>query len=204
MQDPQIKVKVIADFLYKEGVYAIAGTYLSFDIYDSYEVTQLLDLYSPNYEYKEYIELPNPANFPLHVKERYDDVFGTELRIADASDSLPPSQTLPYGIDEDIYAPFAPSPAEKEDYLQSLQAPQSRPLEMNVQEPVFIEEQSVQEQVDVQYVKYSQTIQELLALSEEQLSSHTAASLKKALAEVNPNYVYTNKQAAIEHLMTYK
>jgi hypothetical protein len=218
MFDPNIKVRVVADYKYKDGSYLVANSYLSFDIYDSTKIAELIDLYNSNYEYKDHIELPSIDSLPFHVKQQLQETYKFN-KPQEADGYLPPSDKPLYETVDDTYSPFAPSPYEDKDNFEVLA---DNTYEPKVEEPRFIEltppSPSVAEVKDVvkEEVKevtkeepvveqvYSVYIQQLLKLTKEQLEDKSAADIKKAVLEVDSKYEYTNKIEAIKYLLTIK
>jgi hypothetical protein len=216
MFDPNIKVRVVADYKYKDGSYLIANSYLSFDIYDSTKIAELINLYNSNYEYKDHIELPSIDSLPFHVKQQLQETYKFN-KPQEADGYLPPSDKPLYETVDDTYSPFAPSPYEDKDNFEVLA---DNIYEPKVEEPRFIEltppSPSVAEVKDVvkeeeivvieEEVKseYSTYTQQLLKLTKEQLEDKSAADIKKAVLEVDSKYEYTNKIEAIKYLLTIK
>ena len=216
MFDPNIKVRVVADYKYKDGSYLIANSYLSFDIYDSTKIAELINLYNSNYEYKDHIELPSIDSLPFHVKQQLQETYKFN-KPQEADGYLPPSDKPLYETVDDTYSPFAPSPYEDKDNFEVLA---DNIYEPKVEEPRFIEltppSPSVAEVKDVvkeeeivvieEEVKseYSTYTQQLLKLTKEQLEDKSAADIKKAVLEIDSKYDYTNKIEAIKYLLTIK
>jgi hypothetical protein len=216
MFDPNIKVRVVADYKYKDGSYLVANSYLSFDIYDSTKIAELINLYNSNYEYKDHIELPSIDSLPFHVKQQLQETYKFN-KPQEADGYLPPSDKPLYETVDDTYSPFAPSPYEDKDNFEVLA---DNIYEPKVEEPRFIEltppSPSVAEVKDVvkeeeivvieEEVKseYSTYTQQLLKLTKEQLEDKSAADIKKAVLEVDSKYEYTNKIEAIKYLLTIK
>lgn len=216
MFDPNIKVRVVADYKYKDGSYLVANSYLSFDIYDSTKIAELINLYNSNYEYKDHIELPSIDSLPFHVKQQLQETYKFN-KPQEADGYLPPSDKPLYETVDYTYSPFAPSPYEDKDNFEVLA---DNIYEPKVEEPRFIEltppSPSVAEVKDVvkeeeivvieEEVKseYSTYTQQLLKLTKEQLEDKSAADIKKAVLEVDSKYEYTNKIEAIKYLLTIK
>jgi hypothetical protein len=223
MFDPNIKVRVVADYKYKDGSYLIANSYLSFDIYDSTKIAELINLYNSNYEYKDHIELPSIDSLPFHVKQQLQETYKFN-KPQEADGYLPPSDKPLYETVDDTYSPFAPSPYEDKDNFEVLA---DNIYEPKVEEPRFIEltppspsvaevkdvvvkdvikeevEEITKEEPVVEQV-YSTYTQQLLKLTKEQLEDKSAADIKKAVLEIDSKYDYTNKIEAIKYLLTIK
>ena len=219
MFDPNIKVRVVADYKYKDGSYLVANSYLSFDIYDSTKIAELINLYNSNYEYKDHIELPSIDSLPFHVKQQLQETYKFN-KPQEADGYLPPSDKPLYETVDDTYSPFAPSPYEDKDNFEVLA---DNTYEPKVEEPRFIEltppspsvaevkdvvvkeevEETTKEEPVVEQV-YSVYTQQLLKLTKEQLEDKSAADIKKAVLEVDSKYDYTNKVEAIKYLLTIK
>lgn len=219
MFDPNIKVRVVADFKYKDGSYLVANSYLSFDIYDSTKIAELINLYNSNYEYKDHIELPSIDSLPFHVKQQLQETYKFN-KPKEADGYLPPSDKPLYETIDDTYSPFAPSPYEDKDNFEVLA---DNTYEPKVEEPRFIEltspspsvaevkdvvvkeevEEITKEEPVVEQV-YSVYTQQLLKLTKEQLEDKSAADIKKAVLEIDSKYDYTNKVEAIKYLLTIK
>lgn len=219
MFDPNIKVRVVADFKYKDGSYLVANSYLSFDIYDSTKIAELINLYNSNYEYKDHIELPSIDSLPFHVKQQLQETYKFN-KPQEADGYLPPSDKPLYETIDDTYSPFAPSPYEDKDNFEVLA---DNTYEPKVEEPRFIEltspspsvaevkdvvvkeevEEITKEEPVVEQV-YSVYTQQLLKLTKEQLEDKSAADIKKAVLEIDSKYDYTNKVEAIKYLLTIK
>lgn len=223
MFDPNIKVRVVADFKYKDGSYLVANSYLSFDIYDSTKIAELINLYNSNYEYKDHIELPSIDSLPFHVKQQLQETYKFN-KPKEADSYLPPSDKPLYETIDDTYSPFAPSPYEDKDNFEVLA---DNTYEPKVEEPKFIEltppspsvaevkdvvvkdvikeevEEITKEEPAVEQL-YSAYTQQLLKLTKEQLEDKSAADIKKAVLEVDSKYEYTNKIEAIKYLLTIK
>ena len=224
MFDPNIKVRIVADYKYKDGSYLVANSYLSFDIYDSTKIAELINLYNSNYEYKDHIELPSIDSLPFHVKQQLQETYKFN-KPQEADGYLPPSDKPLYETVDDTYSPFAPSPYEDKDNFEVLA---DNTYEPNVEEPKFIEltppspsvaevkeevvkdvvikeevEEITKEEPLVEQV-YSVYTQQLLKLTKEQLEDKSAADIKKAVLEVDSKYEYTNKIEAIKYLLTIK
>lgn len=219
MFDPNIKVRVVADYKYKDGSYLVANSYLSFDIYDSTKIAELIGLYNSNYEYKDHIELPSIDSLPFHVKQQLQETYKFN-KPQEADGYLPPSDKPLYETVDDTYSPFAPSPYEDKDNFEVLA---DNTYEPKVEEPRFIEltppspsvaevkdvvikeevEETTKEEPLVEQV-YSVYTQQLLKLTKEQLEDKSAADIKKAVLEVDSKYEYTNKIEAIKYLLTIK
>lgn len=219
MFDPNIKVRVVADFKYKDGSYLVANSYLSFDIYDSTKIAELINLYNSNYEYKDHIELPSIDSLPFHVKQQLQETYKFN-KPKEADGYLPPSDKPLYETIDDTYSPFAPSPYEDKDNFEVLA---DNTYEPKVEEPRFIEltspspsvaevkdvvvkeevEEITKEEPVVEQV-YSVYTQQLLKLTKEQLEDKSAADIKKAVLEIDSKYDYTNKIEAIKYLLTIK
>lgn len=219
MFDPNIKVRVVADYKYKDGSYLVANSYLSFDIYDSTKIAELINLYNSNYEYKDHIELPSIDSLPFHVKQQLQETYKFN-KPQEADGYLPPSDKPLYETVDDTYSPFAPSPYEDKDNFEVLA---DNTYEPKVEEPRFIEltppspsvaevkdvvvkeevEETTKEEPVVEQV-YSTYTQQLLKLTKEQLEDKSAADIKKAVLEVDSKYDYTNKVEAIKYLLTIK
>lgn len=218
MFDPNIKVRVVADYKYKDGSYLVANSYLSFDIYDSTKIAELINLYNSNYEYKDHIELPSIDSLPFHVKQQLQETYNFN-KPQEADGYLPPSDKPLYETVDDTYSPFAPSPYEDKDNFEVLA---DNIYEPKVEEPRFIEltppspsvaevkdvvkeevEEINKEEPEVEQV-YSAYTQQLLKLTKEQLEDKSAADIKKAVLEVDSKYEYTNKIEAIKYLLTIK
>lgn len=219
MFDPNIKVRVVADFKYKDGSYLVANSYLSFDIYDSTKIAELINLYNSNYEYKDHIELPSIDSLPFHVKQQLQETYKFN-KPQEADGYLPPSDKPLYETIDDTYSPFAPSPYEDKDNFEVLA---DNTYEPKVEEPRFIEltspspsvaevkdvvvkeevEEITKEEPVVEEV-YSVYTQQLLKLTKEQLEDKSAADIKKAVLEIDSKYDYTNKIEAIKYLLTIK
>ena len=224
MFDPNIKVRVVADYKYKDGNYLVANSYLSFDIYDSTKIAELINLYNSNYEYKDHIELPSIDSLPFHVKQQLQETYKFN-KPQEADGYLPPSDKPLYETVDDTYSPFAPSSYEDKDNFEVLA---DNTYEPKVEEPRFIEltppspsvaevkdvvvkeevvkeeaEETTKEEPVVEQV-YSVYTQQLLKLTKEQLEDKSAADIKKAVLEVDSKYDYTNKVEAIKYLLTIK
>lgn len=219
MFDPNIKVRIVADFKYKDGSYLVANSYLSFDIYDSTKIAELINLYNSNYEYKDHIELPSIDSLPFHVKQQLQETYKFN-KPQEADGYLPPSDKPLYETIDDTYSPFAPSPYEDKDNFEVLA---DNTYEPKVEEPRFIEltspspsvaevkdvvvkeevEEITKEEPVVEEV-YSVYTQQLLKLTKEQLEDKSAADIKKAVLEIDSKYDYTNKIEAIKYLLTIK
>lgn len=225
MFDPTIRVRVIADFKYKDMYYLTAGTYLSFDIYDSTKIAELISLYNPQYEYKEHIELPSREALPFHVKQQLDETY-TSNKPADADSYLPKSDTPFYEVGGDTFSPFGASPYEDEEPVVVPLADNT--YEPEVTEPKFPEIQpsiledelkkevtinvvtDVKEDVkDFEYTiedaieqKYSDFTNVILKSTEDELEDRSASDIKKAVAEIDPSYDYTNKKEAIKYILS--
>ena len=223
MFDPNIKVRVVADYKYKDGNYLVANSYLSFDIYDSTKIAELINLYNSNYEYKDHIELPSIDSLPFHVKQQLQETYKFN-KPQEADGYLPPSDKPLYETVDDTYSPFAPSSYEDKDNFEVLA---DNTYEPKVEEPRFIEltppspsvaevkdvvvkdvikeevEEITKEEPVVEQV-YSTYTQQLLKLTKEQLEDKSAADIKKAVLEVDSKYDYTNKVEAIKYLLTIK
>ena len=219
MFDPNIKVRVVADYKYKDGSYLVANSYLSFDIYDSTKIAELINLYNSNYEYKDHIELPSIDSLPFHVKQQLQETYKFN-KPQEADGYLPPSDKPLYETVDDTYSPFAPSPYEDKDNFEVLA---DNTYEPKVEEPRFIEltppspsvaeikdvvvkeevEEIIKEEPVVEQV-YSVYTQQLLKLTKEQLEDKSAADIKKAVLEIDSKYDYTNKIEAIKYLLTIK
>lgn len=224
MFDPNIKVRVVADYKYKDGSYLVANSYLSFDIYDSTKIAELINLYNSNYEYKDHIELPSIDSLPFHVKQQLQETYKFN-KPQEADGYLPPSDKPLYETVDDTYSPFAASPYEDKDNFEVLA---DNTYEPKVEEPRFIEltppspsvaevkdvvvkeevvkeeaEETTKEEPVVEQV-YSTYTQQLLKLTKEQLEDKSAADIKKAVLEVDSKYDYTNKVEAIKYLLTIK
>ena len=224
MFDPNIKVRIVADYKYKDGSYLVANSYLSFDIYDSTKIAELINLYNSNYEYKDHIELPSIDSLPFHVKQQLQETYKFN-KPQEADGYLPPSDKPLYETVDDTYSPFAPSPYEDKDNFEVLA---DNTYEPKVEEPRFIEltppspsvaevkdvvvkeevvkeeaEETTKEEPVVEQV-YSTYTQQLLKLTKEQLEDKSAADIKKAVLEVDSKYDYTNKVEAIKYLLTIK
>lgn len=219
MFDPNIKVRIVADYKYKDGSYLVANSYLSFDIYDSTKIAELINLYNSNYEYKDHIELPSIDSLPFHVKQQLQETYKFN-KPQEADGYLPPSDKPLYETVDDTYSPFAPSPYEDKDNFEVLA---DNTYEPKVEEPRFIEltppspsvaevkdvvvkeevEETTKEEPVVEQV-YSVYTQQLLKLTKEQLEDKSAADIKKAVLEVDSKYDYTNKVEAIKYLLTIK
>lgn len=223
MFDPNIKVRVVADYRYKDGSYLVANSYLSFDIYDSTKIAELIGLYNSNYEYKDHIELPSIDSLPFHVKQQLQETYKFN-KPQEADGYLPPSDKPLYETVDDTYSPFAPSPYEDKDNFEVLA---DNTYEPKVEEPRFIEltppspsvaevkdvvvkdvikeevEEIIKEEPVVEQV-YSVYTQQLLKLTKEQLEDKSAADIKKAVLEIDSKYDYTNKIEAIKYLLTIK
>jgi glycogen debranching enzyme len=224
MFDPNIKVRVVADYKYKDGSYLVANSYLSFDIYDSTKIAELINLYNSNYEYKDHIELPSIDSLPFHVKQQLQETYKFN-KPQEADGYLPPSDKPLYETVDDTYSPFAPSSYEDKDNFEVLA---DNTYEPKVEEPRFIEltppspsvaevkdvvvkeevvkeeaEETTKEEPVVEQV-YSVYTQQLLKLTKEQLEDKSAADIKKAVLEVDSKYDYTNKVEAIKYLLTIK
>ena len=219
MFDPNIKVRIVADYKYKDGSYLVANSYLSFDIYDSTKIAELINLYNSNYEYKDHIELPSIDSLPFHVKQQLQETYKFN-KPQEADGYLPPSDKPLYETVDDTYSPFAPSSYEDKDNFEVLA---DNTYEPKVEEPRFIEltppspsvaevkdvvvkeevEETTKEEPVVEQV-YSVYTQQLLKLTKEQLEDKSAADIKKAVLEVDSKYDYTNKVEAIKYLLTIK
>ena len=225
MFDPNIKVRIVADYKYKDGSYLVANSYLSFDIYDSTKIAELINLYNSNYEYKDHIELPSIDSLPFHVKQQLQETYKFN-KPQEADGYLPPSDKPLYETVDDTYSPFAPSSYEDKDNFEVLA---DNTYEPKVEEPRFIEltppspsvaevkdvvkeevEEITKEEIEVVTKEevvdsqYSAYTQQLLKLTKEQLEDKSAADIKKAVLEVDSKYEYTNKIEAIKYLLTIK
>jgi hypothetical protein len=137
MFDPNIKVRVIADFKYRDESYVIANSHLSFDIYDSMKIAELITLYNPYYEYKDHIELPSVDALPYHVREQLIDTYKLDKPI-DSAEFLPISDKVNYEIGGDTYTPFGYSPYES-DIEVDVKPIADNVVEVETYEPKFVE-----------------------------------------------------------------
>lgn len=137
MFDPNIKVRVIADFKYRGESYVVANSHLSFDIYDSMKIAELITLYNKNYEYRDYIELPSIDALPYHVKEQLIDTYKLD-RPVDAAEFLPVSDKVDYEIGGDTYTPFGYSPYES-DIEVDVKPIADNVVEVETYEPKFVD-----------------------------------------------------------------
>ena len=212
MFDPNIKVKVIADFKYRDESYVVANSHLSFDIYDSTKIAELIGLYNPNYSHKEFIELPSVESLPFHVKEQLHSTYSINKpkdQDYTALENKPFYETL-----EETFSPFGSSPYEDTSY-------DPKPLADNTYEPDVVEpkfpnptleeikpsiaEDKVTTKVEEEVVvKYSVATEAILTLSEDQLEDKSAAEIKKAVLELDKDYNYTNKAEAIKYILKFK
>jgi hypothetical protein len=138
MFDPNIKVRVIADFKYRDESYVVANSHLSFDIYDSVDIAKLVSLYNPYYEYKDHIELPSVDALPYHVKEQVIDTYKLDKPI-DSAEFLPISDKVDYEIGGDTYTPFGYSPYES-DIESDVKPIADNVVEVETYEPKFLDE----------------------------------------------------------------
>jgi|NOAtaT_6_FD_contig_91_1123066_length_2004_multi_4_in_0_out_0_1 hypothetical protein len=218
MFDPNIRVRVIADFKYRDENFVVANSYLSFDIYDSTKISELVSLYNPNYSHKEFIELPSVDSLPFHVKEQLTSTYS--LNKPKDQDYTPIESKPFYETLGDTFSPFGTSPHEDTTY-------DPKPLADNTYEPVIVEpkfpnpdlqeikpsiaeEEVVAEKEVVINVEekitpeYSAATKSILALSEDQLEDKSAAEIKKAVLELDKEYDYTNKVEAIKYIINFK
>ncbi len=227
MFDPTIKVRVIADFKYKDMYYLTAGTYLSFDIYDSNKIAELVSLYNPQYEYREHIELPSRESLPFHIKQQLDDTY-TSNKPADADNYLPKSDVPFYEVGGETFSPYGRSPYEEEEpvvlpladntyepEVTEPKFPEIQPsiLEDEVKEDVVVITNDV-EDVDVKDYEYSveeaskptysELASKILTSTEDELEDRSASDIKKAVLEIDPSYDYTNKREAISYILSIK
>ena len=137
MFDPNIKVRVIADFKYRDESYVVANSHLSFDIYDSMKIAELITLYNPYYEYKEYIELPSIDALPYHVREQLIDTYKLDKPV-DAAEFLPVSDKLDYEVGGDTYTPYGYSPYES-DIETNVKPIADNVVEVETYEPKFLD-----------------------------------------------------------------
>ena len=231
MFDTNIKIKVISDFKYKDEYYLTSNTHLSFDIYDSTKIAELIILYSPHYEYKDYIELPSIDALPYHVKQQLQETYDLN-KPADSEEYLPKSDKPFYETLGDTYSPYGASPYEGETmpeppipladstYENTIVEPKFPELssiapsvaeekeqatlteEVEVNSSVFYEE--AKPSINEKEVEYSIATAKMLTLTKEELEDKTANEIKKALLEIAPNYDYTNKVEAIKYLLNRK
>lgn len=225
MFDPTIRVRVIADFKYKDMYYLTAGTYLSFDIYDSTKIAELISLYNPQYEYKEHIELPSKEALPFHVKQQLDETY-TSNKPADADSYLPKSDTPFYEVGGDTFSPYGASPYEDEEPVivpladNTYEPEVTEPKFPEIQPSILEEEtkkevstdvkENVKEELkDFEYKIEDATKQEysyftnvILKSTENELEDRSASDIKKAIAEIDPSYDYTNKKEAIKYILS--
>lgn len=137
MFDPNIKVRVIADFKYRDENYLVANSHLSFDIYDSMKIAELVNLYNPYYEYKDHLELPSVEALPYHVQEQVRDTYKFNKPM-DAAEFLPVSDKATYEIGGDTYTPFGYSPYES-DIEVDVKPIADSVVEVETYEPTFVD-----------------------------------------------------------------
>ena len=153
MFDPQLKVKVIADFKYKNESFAVAGSHLVFDIYDSLKIAELVVLYGPNYEYRNHIELPSVDSLPYHIKQQLNDQYKSNK----PADSVytPVSDKPFYETIEKAFSPYGYSPHEAEEPVVAiansthepyLEEPRF-PLLVDIKPSVFEEKEPVKDEL---------------------------------------------------------
>lgn len=218
MFDPNIKVRVIADFKYRDESYVVANSHLSFDIYDSMKIAELITLYNKNYEYRDHIELPSIDALPYHVREQLIDTYKLDKPV-DSAEFLPVSDKVDYEIGGDTYTPFGYSPYES-DIEVDVKPTADNVVEVETFEPKFVDpvKASVAEDkiepiklvedntatVKESEVVYSSLTTTILSLDKDELEDKPASDIKKAVLEINPEYDYTNKVEAIKYLLTIK
>jgi hypothetical protein len=230
MFDPNIKVRVIADFKYRDESYVVANSHLSFDIYDSMKIAELITLYNKNYEYRDHIELPSIDALPYHVREQLIDTYKLDKPV-DSAEFLPISDKVDYEIGGDIYTPFGYSPYESDievdvkpiaDNIVEVETYEPKfvdPIKASVAEDKTVEPVKLIEEEDKQYesdtesenkiikesqIIYSSLTTTILSLNKDELEDRSASDIKKAVLEINPSYDYTNKVEAIKYLLTLK
>lgn len=137
MFDPNIKVRVIADFKYRDESYVVANSHLSFDIYDSMKIAELVNLYNPYYEYRDHLELPSIDALPYHVREQLIDTYKLDKPV-DAAEFLPISDKIDYEIGGDTYTPFGYSPYES-DIETDVKPIADNVVEVETYEPKFLD-----------------------------------------------------------------
>ena len=222
MFDPNIKIRVIADFKYKDEVFVNAQTYLSFDIYDSTKIAELVSLYNPSYSHKEFIELPSLDSLPFHIKEQIRVTYSLDKP---KDQDYTPVENKPFyeTLGDSTFSPFGASPSERDTTYDP-----PKPLADNTYEAIVVEpkfptladvtiEPSVAESEPkedkqtediqssvVEEKNYSEATLSLLKLNESQLLEKPAAELKKAILELDKDYDYTNKAEAVKHIITFK
>lgn len=223
MFDPNIKVKVLADFKYKDEFFVVANTHLSFDVYDSSKIAELVSLYNPCYSHKEFIELPSVDSLPFHVKEQLDSTYTLDKP---KDQEYIPTENKPFyeTIDNQTFSPFGASPYEDTSYhpksiadsyepvitepkfsmLEEVKPSIAEQQDTVVKEPVAVKESVVESEPTISAKEYSKETQAILSLTKEELQDKTASELKKALVELDKSYDYTNKVEAIKHIITFK
>jgi len=221
MFDPTIRVRVIADFKYKDMYYLTAGTYLSFDLYDSTKIAELISLYNPQYEYREHIELPARDSLPYHVKNQLEETY-TSNKPADANEYLPKSDVPFYEVGGETFSPYGISPYEEDKpvvaladntYEPEVTEPKFPEIQPSVLEGKVVIKEEVTESTDVakdyEYVieeapkqAYSELTTVILNSTEDELEARSASDIKKAVLEFDPSYDYTNKKEAIKYILS--
>ena len=209
MFDPNIKVRVIADFKYKDEAYVVANSYISFDIYDSTKIAELISLFNPNYSYREFIELPSVDSLPFHVKEQLNSTYSLNKP---KDQDYTPVENKPFyeTLGETTFSPFGASPHEDTTY-------DPKPLADNTYEPEVVEPKfpikaleeikpSIVESEEVLKTvpEYSTATKLILSLSKDQLEDKSAAEIKKAVLELDKTYDYINKTEAIKYIINFK
>jgi hypothetical protein len=137
MFDPNIKVRVIADFKYRDESYVVANSHLSFDIYDSMKIAELVNLYNPYYEYRDHLELPSVDALPYHVREQVIDTYKLDKPV-DAAEFLPVSDKVDYEVGGDTYTPYGYSPYES-DIETDVKPIADSVVEVETYEPKFLD-----------------------------------------------------------------
>lgn len=229
MFDTNIRVRVISDFKYKDEYYLTANTHLSFDIYDSTKIAELIRLYNPYYEYKDYIELPSVEALPYHIKQQLQETYSIS-KPSDNEEYLPKSDKPIYETLGDTYSPYGSSPYEGETMPEPPVPLVDSTYEDSIVEPKFTEltyiapsiaeedKTSIVEDIEVnssvfyeeatpalaeQEVKYSIATTNILSLNKEELEDKSANEIKKAVSEIAPEYDYTNKVEAIKFILSF-